>query len=130
MSEITRKEYYAEVREIAETAVSECMGADDTEVSSRDRGRIEEYARDTVDGHQWVIYYAYNNDILRHSDNADAYEMNFGADDMAEVIKDSGFDGLKTVMAYFAMECDGMAEIDSAIEEWQDARESAQESAA
>lgn len=106
MIEITRGKYYEEIRSIAESIVSESM-AD----NGNDRKAAEEDINDfrlhqTIDGHQWVIYTAYNLDVLRHSDNADACVDNFGADYAGHTLKDRGIDGLHAVMAYCAMEQD------------------------
>jgi len=117
MSNLTYNEYWAEVGNIATELAAEAM-----ESTENDREAAEDEINDYrlhewIDGHQWVIYYAYNDGVLEHSDNEDYYEDNFGAEDMAETIKSRGLSGLKTVMAYFAMYADVQDKISSALDE-------------
>ena len=72
---------------------------------------------ETIDGHQWVIYTSYNLDVLRHSDNEDAYIDNFGGEDAAHLLKDRGISGLHAVMAYCAMEQDVQSILSDALDE-------------
>lgn len=60
MSELSRHEYWAEVENIAKSVTEE----------ARDEEReIGEVLHDYVDSHQWVIYYAYNMQVLQLSDH-------------------------------------------------------------
>jgi len=106
MSTITNTEYWKEIKSIAENIVSETMDETDN-----DRVAAEDFINDsrlheTIDGHQWIIYYAYSLDVIKHSDNASYYEDNFGGNDIAAVLKDGGIDKLHTAMAFWAMYAD------------------------
>ena len=77
MSEMTQGDYWREVASIAETV------AEESHADGLDRDDLDERLWETIDGHQWVIYTAYNFDILRHSPNDDYYGTNFGAEGIA-----------------------------------------------
>lgn len=117
MSDITRNEYWAEINSIASDMASEALSANYGDIDAARDDIWDSRLHETIDGHQWVIYYAYHDDVLRHSDNASYYEDNFGTDDMAATIKERGLDGLKTVMAYFAMYADVGDLIDQALDD-------------
>ena len=70
--EMTRSDYCREVRSIAESLIKENPDAD--------REEMEQTLWETIDGHQWVIYTAYNLEVLRHSENDDYSFQNFGAE--------------------------------------------------
>lgn len=105
-TEMTREEYLREVANIAESMVGEA--ADDGD----DRDELYDRLHETIDGHQWVIYTAYNFDVLRHSDNDGAYVENFGADGLVT-------DGcLNTAaLAYAALEADVSESLGGLIED-------------
>ena len=99
--QITKKQYQQEVEALAEQISSESLKYD------RD---ICEVLHETIDGHQWVIYYAYHDDVLKHSEQ-DAEEImasNFGTEYMGEVVKEGGLGRLKTLLAFTALEGDVM----------------------
>lgn len=75
MPEMTQGDYFREVQSIAETILEEALEyalPDATEDQLRET--LEEGLWETIDSHQWVIYTAYNFDILRHSPN-DGYTI-------------------------------------------------------
>ena len=80
MSDISYREYWDEVRSLAaqcvEEAKEQCDPCEDSDIHDR--------VWETCDGHQWVIYTAYNFDVLKHSEN-DGYSVDsFGADSIVE----------------------------------------------
>ena len=103
---ITRSEYCNEVHFIAESLVKDAMEANDNDRSAAEDQIYDYMLHETIDGHRWVIYYSYHDDVLRYSDNSNSYIDQFGNDDAGQVLKERGLNGLKTVMAYFAMEQD------------------------
>ena len=116
MSNITSAQYWNEVQSlaviIAEDAMSYC---------GNNREEAEELINDsllheTIDGHQWVIYYAYNLDVYQYSDNSDYYIDNFGGDDAAYVLKEKGLDGLHQVLAYWSLYADVQDKISEALD--------------
>lgn len=116
MSELSRKEYFDEIQSIADNLALEALTDNEWDRDAAENDINDSRLHETIDGHQWVIYYAYNDDVLRHSENDSAYEDNFGTEDMAAVIKDRGLDGLKTVMAYCAMEADVRDRLSDALD--------------
>ena len=121
MSEITRSQYYDEIRSIASNMAEEALSDNDWDRDAAEEDISDSRLHETIDGHQWVIYTAYNLDVIRHSDNSDAYVDNFGEADAGSIIKDRGINGLHAVMAYCAMEQDVRDilsdALDTAIEE-------------
>ena len=94
---MTRKEYETEIDELARTIVSEAREY------SRD---LSEVIHETVDGHEYVIYYAEARDVVSHPTNRDALFEDFGDEQ-------SNADGmLDCRRAYCAMEKDVYASID------------------
>ena len=73
MSQFTSVEYWKEVSSIAAYLVSESADYNDCNtIDTFDRDTVLEYINDsalheTIDGHQWVIYYAYNLPVLEYS---------------------------------------------------------------
>lgn len=98
---ITQQEYWAQVDDIATEIIGEAL---QVLRDGGNRDRAEERAHDAlhemVDGHQWIIYYGYNLQVLEHTDNDDAYFDNFGP-----LEADSATDAFQK-MAYAALEAD------------------------
>ena len=81
-NEMTQGDYWREVDSIVESLLEECR--DD----KQDREGLDERLWETIDGHQWVIYTAYNFDVLRHSQN-DGYTVeNFWVE--GRIVTDAG----------------------------------------
>ncbi len=100
MSEISRTEYLKEIRSLAEEAA---RYARDGEFGTGEQARegLSEWIWQTIDGHQWVIFAAYNFSVLDASDNDGAYVENYGSGGLV------GDGVLNTVvLAYAAMEAD------------------------
>lgn len=116
MAEITRSAYYEEIRSIAANMAEEALADNDWDRDAAEEDINDSRLHETIDGHQWVIYTAYNLDVLRHSESADAYVDNFSADDAGHIIKDHGIDDLHAIMAYCAMEQDVRNIMDDALD--------------
>ncbi len=117
MTDITRSAYYDEIRSIAANIAEEALDACHWDREAAEEDINDSRLHETIDGHQWVIYTAYNLDVLRHSESADAYTDNFGTADAGHVLKDRGIDGLHAVMAYCAMEQDVQNILSDALDE-------------
>lgn len=104
---LSYQEYREEVRRIAEDAIEEAneYGQD-----------VHDVVHETVDGHQWIIYYAYNDSVLAHSENADAWEDCYAAEDIGQLVVDRGMDGARTVQAYFALHDDVTNEVHAQLQ--------------
>ena len=125
MSNLTSNEYWTEINSIAENMVEECMDECDN-----DREQAEELINDsrlheTIDGHQWVIYYAYSLDVISNSDNEDYYANNFGAESLAASLEQGGLDTLHTHIAFWCMYADVQDKLDSAFDEYEENLEAA-----
>ena len=110
---MNNQEYWNEVNEIAEAIAEQAMLESDTgkQAPIIVREDAEELINDSllheaIDGHQWIIYYSYNLDVIKYSDNADYMIDNFGGDCAESILKDSGIDGLHTAMAFWALYAD------------------------
>ena len=99
---ITYKEYNEEIKRLA--------GAIQAEVNEYG-GDLYDLADQSVDGHQWVIYYAYNSDVVDASPNADAWEDVYSREDIGALVVDRGMKGALAAQAFFAMLTDLMIEL-------------------
>ena len=116
MSNITSSQYWNEVQSltvtIAEEAMAHCYNnRDDAEELISDS-----LLHETIDGHQWIIYSAYNLDVYQYSDNSDYYVDNFGGDDAAYVLKEKGLDGLHQALAFWSLYADVQDNISEALD--------------
>ena len=60
---MNRQEYWEEIESLAQQVTKE----------ARDDGRdIYDVLHETIDGHQWVIYYRFHAEVLQHTDNDSA----------------------------------------------------------
>ena len=110
------QEYWKEVNDIADNMIEECMDEARENITEPDTDdEYREYAEElindsrlheTIDGHQWVIYYSYNLDVIQHSDNAEYMGDNFGGESMTACIDEGGVDSLHAAMAFWALYAD------------------------
>lgn len=90
-------EYWGEVASLARSITDEAFDylddedkaevlAADGDLNSSDNAReaLDERLWETIDGHQWVIYTAYNFDVLRHSANTDYAVENWGVESIVD----------------------------------------------
>lgn len=120
MSNITYQKYRKEIESLAESLVEEAIyDLDSDELDAEDildYINMSSMLHETIDGHQWVTYYAYNDDVLKHSDNRDSMAFNMGNEEMGRVVAEQGLDTLKMQMAFFAMYDDVQELISEQIE--------------
>ncbi len=130
---ITSHQYWQEVSSIAASLVQESASYLDLETAETfDRDAILDHINDSVlheaiDGHQWVIYYAYNLDVLQHSNNEEYMINNFGCEHAGEVLQEKGLSGLHSALAYWALYADVQDALDNAFDEYEEALESEEE---
>ncbi len=113
-------EYWNEVNELADTIACEAMQETD---NNRDEAQeIIDNVRlhETIDGHQWIIYYGYNLDVIKHSDNEDCYSDNFGSDALVSSLEEGGMDTLHCHIAFWAMYADVQDRIQDALDEYEE----------
>ena len=117
---ISGADYWTQVEETAgsviETAREYCCEYEGDERIEGSNESLEEHINDnllheTIDGHEWIIYYSYNLDVLQHSANQDYMIDNLGG--ASEVLESSGLQGLHQALAYWAL----YADVQEAIQE-------------
>lgn len=106
---ITASQYWNEVEATATRVISRAR--DESE-----GGDLMEVINDTIlheeiDGHEWIIYNAYNMDVIQYSENVDYYIDNFGSDAAGEELKARGLTGLHTAITFWAMYADVYSEV-------------------
>ena len=116
---IAEHDYNKEVQSIAEGLVN------DNKADYEGKEALEEAINDTllhetIDGHQWVIYYAYNLDVYEHSSNRDYAVDNFGDDWLQHTIKENGLQGLHQGLAFWCLYADVQEALHGVLETLED----------
>lgn len=112
MKDLTEFEYWKEIRESISSILEEeeVLTLEDYKEKEDD---IQERVWELADGHQWVIYNAYNPDVIRISPNDGYFQENFGVDGW----KDLDFSTIQNQVAFGALYADLMEELYSRHEE-------------
>ena len=79
-----------------------------------------DWAHETVDGHEWVIYYYGNDYIIHHTANPDAYQDIYSNEDMGQLVVDQGIEAAHTAIAFWAMYQDVSDLISDKLDELED----------
>ena len=99
-----KQEYYKEIQDISYDIWAEALEQTDCD---KDRAeRLVDLAHEIVDGHQWVMYYQYHDQVLRYSKNNEAYLDIHDNESLGQCVRDSGSGGLNSLMTYWAMQQD------------------------
>ncbi len=98
----TAYEYWEGVKSIAAGLVDEAMLSCDNKDDAIELIN-DSLLHEVIDGHQWIIYCAYNLPVLQHSDNADYMVDNIGG---LEESLSQGLSVLHTHLAYWALYAD------------------------
>ena len=116
MSNITSSQYWNDVQSLAVSIAEDAMSYCDNNREEAEELINDSLLHETIDGHQWIIYYAYNLDVYQYSDNSDYYIDNFGGDDATYVLKEKGLDGLHQALAFWALYADVQDKIGEALD--------------
>lgn len=116
MSNITSSQYWKEVQALATQIAQDAMQQTDNDRDDAEELINDSLMHETIGAHQWIIYNAYNLDIYQHSENADYYIDNFGADDAAHVLREKGLNGLHQSLAFWAFYADVREKINEALD--------------
>ena len=116
MSNITSSQYWNEIQSLAVSIAEDAMVSCDNNRDEAEELINDSLLHETIDEHQWIIYYAYNLNVYQHSDNSDYYIDNFGGDDAAYVLKEKGLDGLHQALAFWALYADVQDKIGEALD--------------
>ena len=113
---ISNTKYWQEVEDLASYIAKEALDQTDT-LEEAEELINDSLLHETIDGHQWVIYYSYNLDVLQHSDNADYMIDNIGGE--SEILKEKGLSGLHSALAFWALCADVQERITAELEQHQ-----------
>ena len=120
MTNITSSQYWIEVEALATQIAQDAMSSCDNDRSEAEELIADSLMHETIGAHQWVIYNAYHLDVLQYSDNSDYYIDNFGTDDAAIVLRESGLAGLHQALAFWALYADVQEKIEEALDKVED----------
>lgn len=104
MDSLTSNEYFTQCRDIATEALDTCATDDD----------VYDHIHASIDGHQWVIYTFYHLEILRISNNEDAFFEDGGkleADSFSNAVQQMAFAAFRQDV------CEALAELQQEREE-------------
>lgn len=116
MSNITSSQYWNEVQSLAVSIAEDAMAYCDNNRDDAEELINDSLMHETIDGHQWIIYNAYNLDVYQYSDNSEYYIDNFGGDDAAFVLKEKGLEGLHQALAFWSLYADVQDKINEALD--------------
>jgi hypothetical protein len=100
---MNNQEYNTEIESIADEILKDMINN-----GGYDPSDIYSAVHENVDGHQWIIYNAYNKEVIECSNNADAYKDCYDNEDIGRLVSEDGIEKFFTVQAFFAMAQDVM----------------------
>lgn len=106
MTNITPNEYTQEIESIVDNIINELIEEGDSNDLDSLQDNFTDRLHETIDGHEWVIYYSNNLPVLQASKQPLELGIENGLIDANHIIKESGVLSLFTSMAYCAMEED------------------------
>ena len=110
------QEYWKEVNGLADSIACEAMQDCENDRDAAEETIWDTRLHETIDGHQWIIYYSYNLDVIKYSDNADYYSDNFGGQALAGSLEQGGLDMLHCHIAFWALYADVADKISDALD--------------
>ena len=120
------QDYYSEVNAIAEALVAEAMAEHDNDAEQAMETITDSRLHETIDGHQWIIYYNYSLSIIKHSSNDDYMIDNLGLDSAGQALQSGGLNGLHQAIAYWALYADVYELLQDKMDEYVDALDAEQ----
>jgi len=118
-------EYITEINSIAASLVEAAMNETDNDRADAEDLINDVFLHETIDGHQWVIYYHYNDEVIQQSSNDEYYTEIYDNESVGQIISDQGLSGIKTVIAYWAMYADVQEKLEAAFDDFQEELENA-----
>ena len=113
---MNNQEYWDEVRSSANYVAELALEAHDNDVDEAREAIWDHALHEYVDSHEWIIYTRFHLPILEHTDNQEYAADNFGAEFLAETLKESGLHGLHQAIAFYAFYQDIADLLDDAID--------------
>jgi len=105
MQNITQSEYNKEIQSLAQEIWREAL-----EQANNDRedayDLIYDVTHEYVDGHQWIIYSAYNQSVTECSYNPNAYQDIYDDTGLGQLVAEGGVSQLYRILAICAMHAD------------------------
>lgn len=101
--------YKQEIQQLVENMVEEVIKYNDdveTATEAVEHIRYNCLDHEYIDGHQWIIYTAYHDQILQNTNNYDAYLEVYCQDDLGQLVSDGGEEKLTMMKAFYAMFAD------------------------
>jgi hypothetical protein len=117
----SQSQYWSEVNAVASNLVAECMQECDNNKEQAQELINDNRLHETIEGHEWVIYYTYNLSVLTYSDNTE-YGIENGL-----VSLDSKTFSLATFhsnLAFWAMYADVQNALDGAFDDFEESQQS------
>jgi len=114
-------QYFQEIAAIAAALVSDCMQECDNDKEQAKELINDNRLHETIDGHEWVIYYAYNLSVLTYSDNTE-----YGVENELVALDSKTF-SLSTFhssLAFWAMYADVQNALDGAFDDFEESQQS------
>ena len=98
MSEPTQREYWNDIKTMAQEIMDEAVAADPQDPEEWDG--LWDNVHEAVDGTAWIIYTYRALRVMEYTANDDAHE------DMGEIPTGQGWSGIVTYVAFWAMRAD------------------------
>ena len=101
--EFTSTEYHNEINDLAYDTYHEALDQNDNDHDLAIDAIHDHLLHELVDSHQWVIY-TYSSELVEQfSANAEAFKDIYDNESIGALVAERGLDGLKPIIAYFAM---------------------------
>ena len=98
------QEYWKEVNETASNILETAKDYEQAGYNDAEDYINDTLLHETIDEHEWIIYYSYNLPILEYSNNADYMAENLGG--VEESLSSNGITGLHQALAFWAFYAD------------------------
>ena len=106
MDTITHNDYMSEIRSILSEGISEAIRDGRHNVDDIRDFLSDSWLHETIDCHEFVIYYHKAQQVLELSPNVGAWRGCYSDRDLGNIVADGGPDAILAPMAFFAMQQD------------------------
>ena len=112
---MTNITYFTEVKTLAKSIIDDCMNETENNLEEAMELINDSILHESIDGHMWIIYYSYNLEIIKQSDNEEYYLDNFGSESLEHSLREGGLNGLHQAIAFWAFYADVQEEINEQV---------------
>lgn len=106
MKELTQKSYHEGIESLGLSILEEC------------EGDVRDMIHETVDQDEWVIYTYYHDQVLRFTQNDDAYLDIYSNEGLGTIVSEKGLDHARMIQVYWAIEQDVSDWLSEQGKEW------------